>query len=123
MNMIECDEKDMIPDIEKVDIFCPMESLNGQCIAEFKLKDLDTISTLIKTQTDSNSKVKLKNSIIQDFCHNQINGNKEDVFKYGESLINDLMSIGFIRKRNAMINCLYGITPLYRCFYGEMQTL
>lgn len=29
MNMIECDEKNLIPKQESIDIFSPIESLNG----------------------------------------------------------------------------------------------
>lgn len=66
MNMIACDETNMLPDEENIDIFSPMESLNGQCMVEFHLGNLDLISNVIKKQKEAD--FQLQNSIIQDFC-------------------------------------------------------
>lgn len=76
---------------------------------------------LIADQKDS--KYELDNSIISDFCFKQINRDKEEIQNYGDKLYDDLKTLGLIKKRNEMINCLYGINPLYRCFYRTNKTI
>ena len=71
--MIHIDFKNLILDEEYIDIFNPIEQLNGQCLCDFYLMKSELIGNRLRDQILSAESGNLNNSLIEKFIGTTMN--------------------------------------------------
>lgn len=66
MNMIPSDFNELIIKEDDIDIFSPQEQLDGQCLCDYNLENLEWINKSLARQDAEG--FKSRNSLIDDFC-------------------------------------------------------
>ena len=105
VNMIPTDYSELILDEEDIDIFNPIEQMNGQCLCDFYLVKSQHVANRIKLQKN----MKTRSNLIKTYMESQ----PDDYMK------NTLQRFGLLCGENELINGFYGGNPLQRCFQGS----
>lgn len=102
LNMLPLNLAELILDEEDIDIFNPVEQLNGQCLCDFYLVKSEHVAKRIKIQKTQHTRA----SLIEVFLRSQ----ETD---YLNNLIGEH---GYLQSPNELISGYYGGNPLQRCF-------
>ena len=124
LNMIPSDFNELIIDEDGIDIFCPQEQLDGQCLCDYNLDNLEWIKKKLEPAEAERQRIRRSekgsnnttqhNSLIDIFCSD---------LEEGSTLKEDLKAedYGYIRDKGEVINGFYGANSLQRCFFGARR--
>lgn len=115
MNIITNDFNTLISSEDDINIFTPLQQLNGQCLSDFYLTNIDHLKKKLNDQKLPN--FKMRKSLIREFC-------EDDGHINNRELLQDLKDdeVGYIQRKNELINGLYGANSLQRCFFGQQKS-